>query len=97
MIELSARIDEIVEALFVSEEMVLAKELLKYNCGENVPFCENNSPQEMDRIRIAALKISKGSYSELRRAVDLACLDWRDLLMEAGFGYDTEAHLKWLP
>ncbi len=75
MIELSAGVSEIIEALFDSEEEILAKELLKNHCGDNVPFCENRSPQEMDRIRIAALKVSKGSYSELKRAVDLACLD----------------------
>ncbi len=32
---------------------------------------------------------------KLASAVDQANWDWRDLLMGAGFGHDTKAHLEW--
>ena len=52
---------------------------------------------ECERIRIAAIRASKGSLDLLSQAADLARLDYRDLLMGAGFGHDTEAHLAWKP
>jgi hypothetical protein len=97
MIELSSRSIEVIEILFSSSDAVLAKELLISQCAENVPMCEDHTPEQMDRIRLAALKVSGGVYSELIRAVKLACTDWRDLFMAAGFGNDIEAHLKWVP
>jgi len=39
--------------------------------------------------------LSEGDLSKLRSAVDLANVDWRDLLMAADFG-DPSAHLLWL-
>lgn len=97
MIELSSRSLEVIEVLFSSSDAVLAKELLTYQCGDNVPGCEDHTPKQMDRIRLSALKVSGGVYAELKKAVELACTDWRDILMSADFGYDTEAHLKWVP
>ncbi len=97
MIDLSARTIASVDKLFSNDDAVLAMELLIHQCGNNVPFCENKSPTEMDRIRLAAVKLSDGSYPELQKAIELACIDWRDLLMAAGFGHDTEAHNKWVP
>jgi hypothetical protein len=97
MIELSARTIACVDALFSGDAVARAKELLIHQCGSNVPFCEENSPIEMERIRLAAVKLSNGSYAELKKAVELGCTDWRDLLMAAGFGHDTEAHHQWVP
>lgn len=53
--------------------------------------------RESERIRIAAIRASKGSLDLLAQAADLARLDYRDLLMGAGFGHDTKAHLTWKP
>jgi len=33
----------------------------------------------------------------LSSAIDLANLDWRDLLVEAGFANDARAHFGWEP
>ena len=33
----------------------------------------------------------------VERAIALAHLDWRDLLVEAGFADDVNAHLSWHP
>jgi hypothetical protein len=52
---------------------------------------------DSDRLRFAALKLSGGNYRKLVEAVELAKIDWRDLLMAAGFGYDVRAHEDWEP
>lgn len=49
----------------------------------------------MERIRFAVLKLSQGNISKLLRAIDEARIDWRDLFMAAGFGYDVNAHETW--
>jgi hypothetical protein len=83
------------DLLFCLESRAEAETLLVERCGNNLPFHEHANAFELERIRFAALKLSQGHLSELRRAVDLANVDWRDLLMAAGFG-DPTAHMLWL-
>jgi hypothetical protein len=97
MLELSQRVKSVVERVFSTNEIELAKTLLIHDCGNNVPQCEEHTPEKMDRIRLAAIKSSNGVYAKLVEAVSLANTDWRDLLMAAGFGYDIDAHNKWVP
>jgi hypothetical protein len=49
----------------------------------------------MERIWLAALKLSGGDIGRLDNAVLLAQTDWRDLLVAAGFGSDSSAHFPW--
>lgn len=71
------------------------KRLLEEQCGQNLPFCDNGTPESLQRLRFAALKVSDGKMDKLIEAVDLAKIDWRDLLVWAGFANDLEAHSKW--
>ena len=71
--------------------------MLRSECGNNLPSLEHASAEGLQRIQIAALKVSVGDLEKLREAVRLAQVDWRDLLVAAGFEHDVEAHLKWLP
>ena len=73
-----------------------AERILIHECGSNLPFLEKLGPAELERFRFAAMKLSGGRIEGLRRAVELAKVDWRDLLMAAGFGEDVEAHEGWL-
>ena len=66
-------------------------------CGANLPFQDKADKYELERFRFAALKYSDGNLPMLERAVELAQLDWRDLLMATGFANDVEAHRKWEP
>ncbi len=84
------------ELLFRPEDQAEAIRLLVEECGHNLPFCADGTPQSLERIRFAALKLSAGELPMLREAVKLGQADWRDLLMSAGFG-DPEAHKKWAP
>ena len=73
----------------------MAAKVLVEECGDNVPFCEDSTPEDMERIRFSVLKLSAGDLNKLGEAVKLAILDWRDLFVSAGFGYDVDAHQKW--
>ncbi len=41
---------------------------------------------EGDRVEVAALSVAAGDLGKLGEAVELALLDWRDLLVAAGYG-----------
>lgn len=62
--------------------------------SENIPFCENSNPGDMERLRFSVLRL----LAEGQMAEDdifwLAKNDWRDLLMASGHG-STEEHRKW--
>jgi len=85
------------EALFRGPDAEIAEHLLVEECGNNLPFTENQNEYQLERVRFAALKVSNGSLAELVSAVELAKLDARDLLMAAGFGRDVRAHETWFP
>ena len=54
------------------------------------------SEKAVERIRCAAIKLSEGSLDNLQDAIALAHLDWRDLLMAAGFPQPND-HRHWNP
>lgn len=96
MIELSEKTIEIINVLFLYNDRKQVEELLKMECAENVFFCENMNPFEMERIRFSVLKLSQGEISKLLDAIELAQTDWRDLFMAAGFG-DLNSYKQWNP
>jgi hypothetical protein len=85
-----------VEVLFRGKAREAAINMLVDECGANLPFCQDTTPHRAERLRYAALKLSEGRLDKLREAVELAKLDWRDLLMAAGFGHVHE-HEHWMP
>lgn len=96
MSRLSEETWEKIRRLFPTEQQQEeAAELLSKECGNNLPFCENLDEYGLERIRFAVLKLSKGNLSELYRWVNQAKVDWRDVLMPAGFGNSMTAHKEW--
>ena len=96
MIALSRKTEQVLEKSFPDmETRELVADILVNECGDGIPFCEDSSPEEMERIRFSVLKLSAGDLDKLEEAVKLANLDWRDLFMSAGFGYDVDAHRAW--
>ena len=85
------------EFLFPPEDRKDAETILIEKCGNNLPFLGEATPQELERFRYAALKISNGNITRLKDAVTLANQDWRDLLVAAHFANDTESHKYWIP
>jgi hypothetical protein len=99
--ELSNKTQRCIEVLFAEVDRDAAAALLRQDCGFNLPGLSNWTAEEavrgLERVRLAALKVSNGNLATLREAIMLARTDWRDLLVGAGFGDDPAAHLKWAP
>jgi hypothetical protein len=85
-----------IRALFPPEEQPQVERMLIERCGTNLPLVDD-WPAHVERNRYAVLKLSGGSLPELARHVAVACTDWRDVLVAAGFGHDPGAHRSWNP
>lgn len=51
----------------------------------------------IERLRVSAIKLSRGSIKELKKAIRLGKEDPRDLFVEADFAGDVWEHEKWEP
>jgi hypothetical protein len=87
---------ERVRQLFPPEQHEAVARILETECGNNLPFSEKETSCGLERLRFAALKLSKGNMENLCRAVNLAKRDWRDLLVAAGFAHSVDAHKHWV-
>ena len=92
---LSPRTRQLTQIIFPEKHVQEAMQWLEDECGNNLPFCDQNDEYQMERIRFAVLKLSGGNIGKLLRAIDEAHMDWRDLFMAADFGYDIMAHEIW--
>lgn len=97
MIPLSAETRLRLEALFPDADRAEAAKILEERCADGLPLTNPNDPEFMDRIRFAVLKLSAGDLKNLRTAVDVANVDWRDSLCAAGFAQSVTAHRRWFP
>ena len=77
-----------------------------YNDLERAEICEDikRFKQEyysiydefpFDRIMLAVYKYGKSKRDKLSKALELAKVDWRDLLVAAKFANNVEAHNNW--
>jgi len=83
--------------MFSLTDQELVSTLLIEECGDNLPLLKAANTASIERIRFAVLKLSGGDLNALQRAIDLAKIDWRDVLVAAGFGSDVTAHKAWWP
>lgn len=95
MSALSPRTDQAIELLFEPDARTRVRKILEKECGTEALGCSGKTPEEMERIRFAVLKLGMKNATDFDDAVSLAKADWRDLLIAAGFGEDLEAHKKW--
>ena len=96
-IQLSSATKRRIDALFPDEQRAEVARLLCDEGGNNLPLCDSDDEFQLERIRFAALKLSQGSVQKLHEAIGLAKVDWRDLLVDADFADDTNAHKRWFP
>ena len=82
-VELTDVVRHKLDQLFSSEDRAGAIRLLEKECGRGLPFHERATPQDLERVRLAVLKLSRGNLSELLRQVQVAKTDWRDVLLAA--------------
>jgi len=97
MIELSRPTRKRIQTVFPQNQWSTVEDLLESRCGDNLPFVEPSHARLAERIRFAVLKLSQGDLAELQRQIEEAHVDWRDVLMVAGFGSDSSAHRRWKP
>ena len=79
---------ESIRQLFPLEHHATAARLPEAECGNNLPFLEEADANTLERVQLADLERSDGTLEGLRQAVELAKVDWRDLLMAA---HDSDA------
>ncbi len=95
MFALSPKTKEIILKIFPTRDFKKVQTLLIEKAGINLPFYEKALPEDLERIQFGILKESNGDLGKLLEAINLAQLDGRDLLMNAGFAHDINAHEKW--
>lgn len=95
MTPLSNRTLELLKKIVSPESQTEVIELLENECADNLPFSESTSPEALERFRFAVLKVGENNMEKLYKAVELAQVDWRDLLVAADFADDVDAHLVW--
>jgi hypothetical protein len=82
---------------FGEQQRVSAADLLLHHCGLGLLHTRDATPQDLERLRIAALRLSGGRMFDLHVAIHRAEVDWREVLVAAGFAGDPQGHLTWLP
>jgi hypothetical protein len=93
--DLTPRTRQVTAHFFHPSTASFVEGLLVEECGSNLPLYKPSTPEGLERVQLAALKISNGDEDELLEALSLVKRDWRDVLVWAGFGNDLEAHNKW--
>lgn len=83
-----------VTTLFMADERETITKILIEKCNADKIYAFTEAGVE--RIQLAVLKLSGGDTDKFLAVVELAQLNWRDVLVAAGFGYDLEAHLEWI-
>jgi hypothetical protein len=93
MISLSKNTEALINRLFSDRDIKekLTK-LLTEKCAENIPLCNNYTPEGFERIRFAIIKLFYEG-EDLNELIKLTGIDWRDLLMNAGFENNEEYYL----
>jgi hypothetical protein len=95
-VQLSENTLRLVRHVFPPEDHAAVIAMLEVKCGSGLPLWVSTTPEGLERIRFAVLKLSSGSFSELTRAIAIANTDWRDTLVAADFGSSVLAHINWL-
>jgi hypothetical protein len=92
-VQLTPKTERRVELLFPPGDREVVRVMLRAECGANIPGWESAG---LERLHFAVLKISGGDLGKLDKAIDLAKRDFRDALVQAGFG-EPDAHSRWRP
>lgn len=84
-----------IDVLFDAPRARELKKRLQLETSDDRIFGAFSTPIARERIWLAIVKMCSRGLGDWDSAFDLAKTDWRDLLMVAGFGLDTRAHLIW--
>lgn len=63
--------------------------------SEKIPMWHEYTPEGLERIRFAIIKLIAQNTKNENIAFNHAKMDWRDLFMAAGFGFSATEHERW--
>ncbi len=89
------RTRHVLRAIFPPNLWERVETTLIIDCGPEQLHARDIDGEAMERIWLATLKLSDGSITAFENTVLRAQVDWRDVLLGAGFGSDLDAHIKW--
>ncbi|MCW9005413.1 MAG: hypothetical protein OQK70_09130 [Gammaproteobacteria bacterium] len=85
----------IAEKFFPNESASVIAQLQEYCEYLSEFFSEEKQPETYERFCLAILKIAKTSNEKFSKAIELGKIDYRDLLVSAGFGNSITIHNDW--
>jgi hypothetical protein len=94
-LHITLRTRHVLRVVFPPNLWERVEKTLVIDCGPEHVHSRDFDGEAMERIWLATLKLSDGRITAFENAVLLAQIDWRDVLLGAGFGSDLEAHIKW--
>jgi len=80
------------EARFAEADRAEAERLLLETCCRRLPGVFDDDGRSLERIHCAVIELSEGRLDALKRWIAEARIDWRDVLVTAGFGDSPTAH-----
>lgn len=78
---------------FPAEQRAEVIRVLERECANNLPFSDIGTPEGLERIRLAVLKVANGNQAEFRKQIDAAKTDWRDVINAAEYPEATQLGL----
>lgn len=95
MSELSRRTDLLIRHLFAPACVDAVRARIRGDCGTEALGFPGATPEQMERVHFAVIRLGAADEAALTRAIELARIDYRDLLMNADFGFSLVAHDEW--
>lgn len=88
---------ELIASVCPAAQSRAVSDLLSATCAHNLPGIGRTPEwiELIDRIQLAAIRGSNWNPKTIAAAVELANIDWRDLLVAAGFANDLSSHRLW--
>lgn len=90
---LSPLVAAVIDRRFPTVDRAVIEDLLVNDCGSKLPLATDGAL--IERIRLAVLRLADGRPAVVLDHIRAVQVDWRDVLVAAGFGSDLRAHLAW--
>jgi hypothetical protein len=68
---------------FPPQQHQLVADLLDQSCGRALPLMREATAQRLEFVQLAVLQLSDGKLARLRDMIELAQIDWRDVVTAA--------------
>jgi hypothetical protein len=72
---LTNRVIEEISRLFPVHERETVADFLDRSCGRTIPFRREATAQQLEYVRLCALRLSKGDFAKLRQEVEMANIE----------------------